>query len=209
MSSQPPSVPAQNDARLLSSRRALLHGAAGLTGVVGVGAFAVCSDQQGSCSAVSPSDTAVRNTEEPGAGAGQRIVSARLDPRPVILDLGGRTVDTLAYGDSIPGPLLRAPAGDLLRVEVTNGLDTGTSARWHGVAPRNDVDGSRASLETPYPGVDSDDSRGLRAHGNDHGLRRLLCACQGGQCVHERLCPDDSGQRSRNEQLVVPMKETG
>lgn len=43
--------------------------------------------------------------------SGQRVVVARLTPRPVNLDLGGPIVDPWAYGGSLPGPLLRAMLG--------------------------------------------------------------------------------------------------
>ncbi|MGN0101650.1 MAG: multicopper oxidase family protein, partial [Dietzia sp.] len=73
--------------------------------------------------------------------AGQRIVNARLSPRPVEVDLGGIVVATWAYDQTVPGPVLRAGAGDLLRVEVDNQLDEPTSVHWHGIALRNDMDG--------------------------------------------------------------------
>ena len=46
---------------------------------------------------------------------GQRTVTALLSAAPATLDLGGPRVRTWAYGDSVPGPLLRATAGDRLR----------------------------------------------------------------------------------------------
>jgi len=50
------------------------------------------------------------------------VVSATLTARPVTLDLGGPTVDTWAYAQSLPGPALRAKSADLLRVEFVNDL---------------------------------------------------------------------------------------
>ena len=37
----------------------------------------------------------------------------------------------------MPGPLLRATAGDLLRVTLDNGLPADTTVHWHGIALRN------------------------------------------------------------------------
>lgn len=71
-----------------------------------------------------------------------RTVTAALRPRPVTVDLGGPIVHTLAYDDTIPGPLIRANVGDELAVTVSNGLDHPTSVHWHGIALRNDMDGA-------------------------------------------------------------------
>lgn len=71
-----------------------------------------------------------------------RTVTAALHPQPVTVDLGGPIVRTLAYGDNIPGPVIRANVGDELAVTVTNGLDRPTSVHWHGIALRNDMDGA-------------------------------------------------------------------
>jgi FtsP/CotA-like multicopper oxidase with cupredoxin domain len=57
------------------------------------------------------------------------------------VDLGGPIVRTLAYGNTIPGQLIRADIGDELAVTVHNRLDQATSVHWHGIALRNDMDG--------------------------------------------------------------------
>ena len=125
------------------SRRRLLAGALGTLGVATLGACARdTADVEGDSSAVRRAEAARRRP-------GQQVVAARLSPRPVTLDLGGPVVDTWAYGDSAPGPLLRARAGDLLRVTVDNGLPTGTSVHWHGVALRNDMDGGPGVTQAP------------------------------------------------------------
>lgn len=69
----------------------------------------------------------------------------------VTLDLGGPTVITWAYGDSAPGPLLRARAGDLLKVTVENDIPSQTSIHWHGVALRNDMDGVPGVTQESIP----------------------------------------------------------
>ena len=91
----------------------------------------------------------VRRAEALRRGAGQRVVTARLTPRPTTVDLGGPVVNTWAYGDSVPGPLLRARAGDLLRVQVDNQLPATTSVHWHGIALRNDMDGVPGMTQAP------------------------------------------------------------
>lgn len=65
------------------------------------------------------------------------------------MDFGGRIVTTWGYDDSLPGPLLRARAGDLLRVEVDNQLPVETSVHWHGLALSNDMDGVPGLTQDP------------------------------------------------------------
>lgn len=129
------------------TRRTLLRGAASLAGVTALGGLTACSGSAGSV--VGPGAEAVAAAESARRTAGSRLVTARLTPRPVTLDLGGQTVDTWAYGDTAPGPLLRARAGDLLRVDIDNRLPVPTSVHWHGVALRNDMDGVPGMTQDP------------------------------------------------------------
>ena len=71
-----------------------------------------------------------------------RTVTAALTPQQASVDLGGISVRTLAYGDTVPGPLIRANVGDEIAVTVNNRLDHPTSVHWHGIALRNDMDGA-------------------------------------------------------------------
>lgn len=71
-----------------------------------------------------------------------RTVTASLTPQPASIDLGGPLARTFAYGDTLPGPPIRANVGDELAVTVTNRLTHPTSVHWHGIALRNDMDGA-------------------------------------------------------------------
>jgi multicopper oxidase len=72
-----------------------------------------------------------------------RTVTAALTPGPADIDVGGGIIArTLAYNNTIPGPLIRADVGDELAVTVTNRLDHATSVHWHGIAVRHDMDGA-------------------------------------------------------------------
>jgi len=124
------------------SRRHVLLGAFGLAGLAAVSAC-------GSTTSVSGTGDSVGKAEALRRRSGQRVVTARLTPRPVTVDLGGPVVNTWAYGDSVPGPLLRARAGDLLRVQVDNQLPAATSVHWHGIALRNDMDGVPGMTQAP------------------------------------------------------------
>ena len=50
-------------------------------------------------------------------------------------------MDTWAYADTVPGPLLEARAGDLLRITLDNQLPADTTIHWHGIALNNAADG--------------------------------------------------------------------
>ena len=134
------------------SRRRLIVGAAEVAGALAVGGLVGCSPAG---RLVVPRSDAVRRADAARRAVGQRIVSARLTPQPTTLDLGGRTVPTWAYGNALPGPLIRATAGDLLQVDLSNRLDTSTSVHWHGVALRNDMDGVPGLTQDPIAGGDS------------------------------------------------------
>jgi FtsP/CotA-like multicopper oxidase with cupredoxin domain len=129
------------------TRRSLIRGAAGLTGALSLGALAACSTD----AAVRPTAEVVAEAEAARRRRGAAMVEVRLTPRPATVNLGGRVVTTWAYGDSVPGPLLRARAGDVLRVDVRNQLPAETSVHWHGIALRNDMDGVPGMTQEPIP----------------------------------------------------------
>jgi FtsP/CotA-like multicopper oxidase with cupredoxin domain len=126
------------------TRRALLLGAAGAGAA---GTLAACSRAGGSAPDPSALAGQVTTAEAARPTTGQ-IRRLRLTAQPTQVDLGGRVVATWAYGDIVPGPMLRATAGDRVQVEVSNGLPEETSVHWHGLALRNDMDGV-PGLTTP------------------------------------------------------------
>ena len=80
----------------------------------------------------------MRNTAVPPSGSfgaptpvspspGQKVLEKTLTAQPVSLDLGGRTVATWAYDGTTPGPLIRATAGDFLRLTLANQLPADTT----------------------------------------------------------------------------------
>jgi FtsP/CotA-like multicopper oxidase with cupredoxin domain len=129
------------------SRRDLLLGGLGLAGA---GALAACTS-----TATGPQPGKTFGAPPPASPTtGQRVVTATLTPRPVTLDLGGPVVSTWAYGDTAPGALLRATAGDLLRVTVDNQLPADTTVHWHGIRLRNQADGVPGVTQDPIrPGT--------------------------------------------------------
>ncbi|WP_144206024.1 multicopper oxidase family protein [Mycobacterium tilburgii] len=83
-----------------------------------------------------------------------RTVTASLTAEVRKIDLGGPVVRTLTFGDTIPGPVIRAAIGDELVVRVSNKIDRPTSVHWHGIALRNNMDGAEPA--TPNIGAGQD-----------------------------------------------------
>lgn len=129
------------------TRRQVLAGATGAAGLLALGACS--SGSNGGTHAVAPTSGAVGRAEAARRGAAQRLVTAKLTARPTTLDIGGRYVRTWAYSDQLPGPLVHARAGDLLRVSLDNQLPAPTSIHWHGIALRNDMDGVPGVTQAP------------------------------------------------------------
>jgi FtsP/CotA-like multicopper oxidase with cupredoxin domain len=120
------------------------------------GGFALAGCSQSSTYATSSSGQlaaaiAAAEAARPHSG---RSVTASLTAQPAQIDLGGPIVHTLAYGNTIPGPLIRANVGDELVVTVANRLDAATSLHWHGIALRNDMDGAAPATPNIDAGQD-------------------------------------------------------
>ncbi len=125
------------------SRRQILLGLAGIGALSGLSACGRNGE-----SLLDPAAIASAESARPTSG---RIRDLTLRARPVQLDLGGTVVTTWGYGDTVPGTLLRATAGDRVRIAFTNDLPEETSVHWHGLAIRNDMDGVPGVTTTPTP----------------------------------------------------------
>ncbi|MBT2386548.1 multicopper oxidase family protein [Streptomyces sp. ISL-11] len=128
-----------------TTRRAVLG--AGIA-VAGGGLLAACStsSDSGSSSDKPPADYVAPDGPEVAAAEAKRgggpVRPVKLTATRTRLDLGGgRTVDSWAYGDRLPGKEIRVTAGDTLAVTLANHLPEATSLHWHGLALRNDMDG--------------------------------------------------------------------
>jgi FtsP/CotA-like multicopper oxidase with cupredoxin domain len=69
--------------------------------------------------------------------------------------LAGTEAATWGYESLLPGPLLRATAGDLVEVTLVNQLPEATSVHWHGLAIANAMDGVPAVTQ---PDIESGSS---------------------------------------------------
>jgi FtsP/CotA-like multicopper oxidase with cupredoxin domain len=117
-------------------RRAVL--AAVLGGAAATGAVAFAGFARDGPSPVAASVIADVEARRRRSGATRTL---SLAPARSRIDLGGRVVDALTYGGALPGPLVRVGAGDVLSVEIRNGLTVPTSVHWHGLGIRHDADG--------------------------------------------------------------------
>jgi FtsP/CotA-like multicopper oxidase with cupredoxin domain len=118
------------------------------------GGFALAGCGQSSTTSSSAQMAAAIAAAEAARPHSGHTVTASLTAQPAQIDLGGPIVHTLAYGDTVPGPLIRAKVGDELVVTVANRLDSATSLHWHGIALRNDMDGAAPATPNIVAGED-------------------------------------------------------
>ncbi|MGO9693991.1 MAG: multicopper oxidase family protein [Mycobacterium sp.] len=123
-------------------------------GIAGGLALAACGQSKPPVSASAAQMAAAIAAAEAARPHSGRTVTASLTPQPTQIDLGGPVVRTLTFGNTIPGPLIRANIGDELVVTVSNRLDSPTSVHWHGIALRNDMDGAEPATPNISAGQD-------------------------------------------------------
>ncbi|HWC09936.1 MAG TPA: multicopper oxidase family protein [Acidimicrobiales bacterium] len=70
---------------------------------------------------------------------------------PVAKRIGDDLVRMLAYGGSIPGPVLQVDEGSEIEVEVRNDGDTEATVHWHGLRLENRYDGVPHETQAPIP----------------------------------------------------------
>nr|WP_242687158.1 multicopper oxidase family protein [Actinopolyspora sp. BKK2] len=123
------------------------------TGLVVGGPAAACGGPEQAPTVLGPGSTAVQEfaRDQRRRFPGGRTVSRTVTAAPTTVDLAGKTADAWAYDDAMPGPLLRATAGDRVRVRVRNQLPEPTTVHWHGLAIRNDMDGVPEVTQPPIP----------------------------------------------------------
>ncbi|MEU3710457.1 multicopper oxidase family protein [Streptomyces catenulae] len=92
------------------------------------------------------------------------VRKVQLTATPSTLDLGGRTVRSWSYGDELPGKEIRVTAGETLEATLANHLPQATSVHWHGLALRNDMDGTPGLSQPPVKAGASFTYRFAAAH---------------------------------------------
>ncbi|ANF31871.1 copper oxidase [Leifsonia xyli] len=116
------------------TRRSVLLGGAGLATAF---ALAACTGGPNLLTATSAPVTAAERARRRTG----RTTRVQLTAGKTNIDLAARTASTWAYNGQVPGPTIRATAGDAIRAHVTNHLPDDTTVHWHGIALRNDMDG--------------------------------------------------------------------
>ena len=116
-----------------------------ITGSLGLGAAALLGGCAASTAGLPPPPVSV----PPTPALGNPAVRAALRPGVSQVDLGGITASTWCYDGQVPGPLLRARAGDVVQVRVRNGLPVETSVHWHGIRLHNAADGVPGITQDP------------------------------------------------------------
>jgi len=84
--------------------------------------------------------------------AEQTKLDYELTPKPglaQLLDRADQETQIWGYDGRVPGPLIKAQAGQPLRVEVINQLDQPTSVHWHGIRLDNSMDGVSGLTQKP------------------------------------------------------------
>ena len=90
------------------------------------------------------------------APEGMRILEARKSHQRILPDPAGET-EVWGYDGQVPGPVLRAKAGEEIAVRLVNKLDQPTSLHWHGVRIDNAMDGVVGLTQKPVmPGTSFD-----------------------------------------------------
>lgn len=137
------------------------------------------------------------------------VVEARIIARPETVEVAGGRVELLTYDGGFPGPVLRAKAGDLLRLDFINQLDEPTNLHFHGlhVSPEGNADnpfltvppGKRFVYELPIPpGYGGTFWYHPHMH---HQLARQLWRGLAGPLIVER--PEDGVFAGCDEQVVL------
>lgn len=127
-----------------ATRRTVLAGSVAAAGSL---VLAACSPHASSSGPSTAFPTPSALTPSPG----QNVISKTITASAFTADLGGVTVNTWGYGQSLPGPELRAKAGDLLRITLDNQLPDLTTIHWHGIALRNAADGVPGLTQQAVP----------------------------------------------------------
>lgn len=99
---------------------------------------------------MAPVDTSTASATPSGARGGRPLVPDMMDGEKTFRLTAsavrwtiapGTEVGALTYNEQVPGPLIRARAGDRLRVVVKNDMSEPTSVHWHGLVLPNAMDG--------------------------------------------------------------------
>ncbi len=86
----------------------------------------------------------------PGLQASEETTVIELRASPSVAQvLPGVDTDVWAFNGSVPGPALRLPLGETIRIELDNQLPVPTTIHWHGIRVPNAMDGVPGVTQDP------------------------------------------------------------
>ncbi len=126
-------------------------------------------------------------------------------PAPLVLEAKPDQA-VLAYGGSMPGPLIRIRKGEVVAVTLENGLEQPTTLTWHGVRVANAMDGVGGLTQ---PAVPPGGSFGYRFTPPDSGTfwyhphATPRAAEQSGRGLHGVLIVDEAEPPAVDDDILV------
>ncbi len=139
------------------------------------------------------------------------IVEVSLHARPAMLELvPGQLTEVWTYDGLLPGPLIRARAGDTLLVHFTNELPEATTIHWHGVRVPAAMDGvPEHSQPAVEPGATFDYSFVLPDAGLYWYHPHFDSAAQVGNGLYGALLVEDPAAPALGDEQVLVLSDIG
>lgn len=131
------------------SRRELLIGGGTLVAVTACSTTNTKTSAASADAMVMSTDPAVEKRDALRRKAGAKTVKATVTAAAVTVTIGGKSVETWAFGDRPGAGAIRSNAGDLLEIAFVNKLPQANTLHWHGIALRNDMDGVHDVTQSP------------------------------------------------------------
>ena len=101
------------------------------------------------CSAGNGEESASSEPENSGSGSFENAFKVyeasagpiNLEAKETTIDLGSTNFEAWTYGNTVPGPQIRATVGDTVEVNLQNTLPEPVTIHWHGIPLPNNMDG--------------------------------------------------------------------
>ncbi|WP_091083425.1 multicopper oxidase family protein [Nonomuraea wenchangensis] len=120
-------------------------------GLIVTGAFAAGARLLGKPSAADPTPPTPAPLSSGSLASAGRPRPVTLHARPMTVTLGEHTINTWAYNGQLPGPLISATAGGVVRAPLVNGLTEATTVHWHGIQIAHHMDGAPGYSQVATP----------------------------------------------------------
>lgn len=144
----------------------------------------------------------------PDADPAPDVVDVTLDARVSQVEVAGRMVEAWSYAGVVPGPVLRAKVGDLVRVHFENRLPEPTTIHWHGVEVPADQDGAGEEGGTIAPGASFDYAFRVPHAGTFWYHPHVNSAAQVWRGLYGALIVEDPAEPALGEALTLVLHDT-